>query len=77
MLVLAENFIFSYTIHVYCFTLGSLGSICCISILHIQRRLAKYLLDPLGLLIADFVISNLGVVLLQVPFAATSSFAGR
>ena len=46
-------------------------------ILLVHKNLAKHLLDPFGILMVNFLVSNLGVVLLQVPFSAISSYAGR
>ena len=56
---------------------GLLGTISCMSILHVHKRLSRFLLDPLGILITNFLICNLGVVVSQIPFFAVSSIAGR
>ena len=56
---------------------GLLGSFVCIGVLHIHSKLARFLIDPSGLFIMNFLITNLLVVVFQVPFSAVSAFSGR
>ena len=57
--------------------LGVLGSLVCIGILHLHKKLARFLLDPSGVFMVNFLATNLFVVLLQVPFSAVSAFSSQ
>ena len=71
------GFRFSKILKKFLLYIGLLGTISCMSILHVHKRLSRFLLDPLGILITNFLICNLGVVVSQIPFSAVSSIAGR
>ena len=56
---------------------GASGSLGCMALIYLHKKLARYLVDPSGIFIMNFLITNLLLVVLQVPFSASSSFFGR
>ena len=54
-----------------------LGCLVCFGLLWVHKTLSRYLIDPSGLLLINFLVANLASVTLQVPFSATSSFFGK
>ena len=54
-----------------------LGCSVCFGLLWVHKTLSRYLIDPSGLLLINFLVANLMVVALQIPFSATSSFLGK
>lgn len=46
-------------------------------LIYLHKKLARYLVDPSGIFIMNFLITNLLLVVLLVPFSASSSFFGR
>lgn len=56
---------------------GLLGALSNGFLLTIHLRLKAHLLDPTGILLANFLFANFAMSALQSPFSSTSSFAGR
>ena len=54
-----------------------LGCSVCFGLIWVHKTLSRYLIDPSGLLLINFLVANLMVVALQIPFSATSSFLGQ
>ena len=54
-----------------------LGGLACSGVICVHHKLSRYLIDPSGLLILNFLFTNLCTVTFQVPFSATSSFFGK
>merc|ERR1712029_588450 len=70
-----------YYIHVFggifISVLFLLGCSVCFGLIWVHKTLSRYLIDPSGLLLINFLVANLMVVALQIPFSATSSFLGQ
>jgi len=56
---------------------GIAGASSNFSLLVIHFRLKERLLDPSGLLLANFLMANLAMAILQFPFSGSSALAGR
>jgi len=54
---------------------GITGVVSNTTLLGIHFRLRDKLLDPTGILICNLLLMNLGISIMQFPFAASSSFA--
>jgi len=71
----------SHTVHVligiYVCVAGVSGTVSNMTLLAIHWLLRDRLLDPTGFLLCNFLLMNFGMSILQFPFAASSSFAGR
>merc|ERR1711971_325211 len=71
----------SQTVHAlagfYMTVAGVSGFVLNLTLLAIHWALRDKLLDPTGVLLCNFLFFNLGLSILQFPFAASSSFAGQ